>query len=139
MVRGANDACPRVLKKKDMITVTGNLILNKGKEISYFSPKTGEIPHIFPNFEGLTVDFVLLLPKVDDAGDPVLDGDGNPVFEQAATKGYIFTAEDLASEDNQIQQTLDKLRDAVEKKIAKDLQSYNPGTQIKVEKNGNKK
>lgn len=122
-----------------MITITGEFILNKGAEIIYLSPKTAEIPHIFPNFEGLTVDFILLQQQVDNDGLPVFDEGGNPVFVQVAIKGYSFTSADLASEDVQIQQTLDKLRDTVEKKISKDLQTYNPDAVIKVEKNGNKK
>ncbi len=121
-----------------MITITGELRLYKGVDTIYLSPKTAEIPHIFPNFEGLTVDFVLSLPKVDSDGNPVLDESLNPVYEQTTSRGYRFTSAELAEEDNQIQQTLDKLRDAVEKKIAKDLQSFNPDAEIKVIKNGNK-
>lgn len=138
MVRSANDTCPRIVKGKNMITITGDLRLFKGRDNFYTSPKTGELPHIFPNFEGLTVDFVLFLPKVDSDGNPVLDENFNPVFEQVAAKGYRFSADDLKSEDVQIQQTLDKLRDAVEKKIAKDLQSYNPDAEIKIEKSNKK-
>lgn len=121
-----------------MITIEGDFRLNKGAEILYKNPKTAEIPHIFPNFDGLTVDFALIMPKIDANGDPVLDENLNPVFEQVAMKGYRFTSDDLSSEDNQIQQTLDKLRDAVEKKIAKDLQSFNPDAQIKIEKKNKK-
>lgn len=134
MVRGTNDTCPRIVKRKNMIIITGDVRLFKGVDNFYTSPKTGELPHIFPNFEGLTVDFVLFLPQVDSDGNPVLDENLDPVFEQVAAKGYKFTADDLKTEDAQIQQTLDKLRDAVEKKIAKDLQSYNPDVEIKVEK-----
>jgi hypothetical protein len=121
-----------------MITITGEFRLYKGAGIFYISPKTAEIPHIFPNFEGLTVDFALFLPKVDSDGNPVLDENLNPVYEQATVRGYRFTSSDLEEEDNQIQQTLDKLRNTVENKIAKDLKSFNPDAEIKVVKNGNK-
>ena len=121
-----------------MITITGEFRLYKGVDTIYLSPKTGEIPHIFPNFDGLTVDFALFLPKVDSDGNPVLDENLNPVYEQATVKGSRFTANELAQEDNQIQQTLDKLRDAVEKSIAKDLQSFNPDAIIKIEKTNKK-
>lgn len=123
-----------------MITISGEISLNKGEKITYDSPATAELPHIFPNFDGLTVDFVLFLQRVDADGLPVFEEDGiTPVLERVAAKGYSFTSEKLAEEDVQIQQTLDKLRHVVEKTIAKDLQSFNPGAVIKVEKNGNKK
>lgn len=138
MVRGTNDACPRVLKAKKMITITGKISLNKGEKITYDSPATAELPHIFPNFSALSVDFALYLQSVGADGSPVFDSEGKPVLERVATKAYTFSSEKLAEEDVQIQQTLDKLRDAVEKTIAKDLQSFNPDAVIKVEKNGKK-
>lgn len=121
-----------------MITISGEISLNKGEKITYDSPATAELPHIFPNFDGINVDFALFLQKVDADGLPVFDLDGKPVLERVAVKGYTFSAEKLAEEDVQIAQTLEKLRDAVEKSIVKDLKSFNPDATIKVEKNGKK-
>lgn len=121
-----------------MITISGEISLKKGEKVTYDSPVTAEMPHIFPNFEGLSVDFALFLQSVDADGLPVFDLDGKPVLERVAVKGYTFSSADLAQEDNQIQQTLDKLRDAVEKSIVKDLKSFNPDATIKVEKTAKK-
>ncbi len=113
-----------------MIVITGALRLNKGTDVFYTSPTTDVLPLISANFNDMTVRFRLYLPAVDGDGNPVPGG----AVQDVAHKDYYFTTDDLATEDPQIANTLEKLRDAVEKKIAKDLKSYNPGADIEVEK-----
>lgn len=111
-----------------MITITGPVRLKKGGKVYYTSPVNDLLPVMSPNFTAMVVDFRLYMPRVDANGDEVLDEQGNVILNHETMKQYRFTEEDLASEDADIADILDKLQKAVEKKIMKDLKSYNPGT-----------
>lgn len=102
-----------------MITISGNFMLDPEKPALFPDCVLEVRPLLAPDFESLSAE-VMVYFEVDD-------GDGGTRLDFVTARRIPLTTGDMATDESQIAQILDKLEQAVLKTLKREFQPYNQG------------